>query len=99
MNCHDVSAWLDKWLDAAAKDGTASRTPGACAARLADEAGLHDHLVECRACREQYAAAQRLMEGVKALPRVSVPAGLADRIVSKALADRANRRRRFARRF
>ena len=82
MKCHDCEAWIDCWLDARAS-------------RPCEPAGLHDHLGECRACRERYQAAQRLLDGVKALPRVTPTPGLTERIVQAALADRVLRRRRL----
>ncbi|MFO0965261.1 MAG: hypothetical protein U0793_06705 [Gemmataceae bacterium] len=83
MKCHECEAWIERWLDATG------------AARPSEPADLPDHLAECRSCREQYAAAQRLIEGVKALPRVAAPRDFTERIVQRVLADRVERRRRL----
>lgn len=90
MSCLEFLSWLQDWLDAP---------------RLApDEAGpvapqAQEHLAHCQTCREQYAAARGLMQGVKGLPRVASPAEFTQRVVRRALADRAERRRFFVRRL
>lgn len=87
MNCRDVAPWLQSWLDA----------PRAGAPLENRE--VQDHLAGCQSCREQFGAAQRLMEGLRRLPRPVPPAGLSERIVARSLADRAARRRMWQRRL
>jgi hypothetical protein len=53
----------------------------------ADRAALDRHLAECPACREDHAAAQRLVEGMRLLARPTPSPGLASRVVARVLAD------------
>jgi anti-sigma factor RsiW len=56
-----------------------------------DHADLDRHLATCPACRQWYAAARRLEEGLRFLPPAVPPAGLADRITGRVLAERRTR--------
>jgi hypothetical protein len=56
---------------------------------------LDDHLASCPPCREQHAAAARLLDALKARPRITPPADLAQRLVTAVLRDRELRRRRM----
>jgi predicted anti-sigma-YlaC factor YlaD len=49
---------------------------------------LEQHVATCPECRQWQQAALRLEEGLRQLPPPLPPAGLADRIVAQALADR-----------
>jgi hypothetical protein len=82
MNCPECQDLLQRRLDG---DLPPART------------ALDGHLAECAECRARHIAAQRLADGLRLLPRPVPPAGLAQRIVSRALeqrrTDRAWRRR------
>jgi predicted anti-sigma-YlaC factor YlaD len=78
MNCPDCLDRLQQQLDGAA-------TP--------DRDLLDAHLAGCRDCRERFAAAQRLAEGLRTLPPPAPPAALADRIVAAVLRQRRARQR------
>jgi hypothetical protein len=56
---------------------------------------LEQHLAGCSSCREQYAAATRLVQGLKSLPRIAAPPELARRIAGAVVRDRVVRRRRM----
>ncbi len=53
---------------------------------------MRQHLAECPSCREQHLAAQLLLKGLQNWARPPLPAGLADRTVSRILQDRLQRR-------
>jgi Putative zinc-finger len=78
MNCADFERRLQDRLDGAAAAGPA---------------GLDEHLAACPACRERQAAARRLEEGLRLLAAPAPPAGLAERITARALAERRARLR------
>lgn len=50
------------------------------------------HAGECPECRELYAAAQRLLVGLKAQPALLPPAGLPDRVLARWLEEQRRRR-------
>jgi hypothetical protein len=82
MNCLEAQERIQQWLDGEAAD-----------------AGWDDfatHLVICPECREQYTAAQCLMDGLRLLPRSHPSAGLAERICRQLLVERS-RAQRFRR--
>jgi hypothetical protein len=72
MSCAEWDNALQERLDG----GPASGRPG-----------LEPHLATCPTCRERHAAARRLEEGLRLLAPPSPPAGLADRIVGRVLAE------------
>lgn len=92
MNCREFAPWLQTWLDnhAAGRSFPPARN---------DPPALQEHLSQCQACREQYASAQRLTEGLKLFARPAPPPGLTDRILARTLTDRAARRRGWQRRL
>lgn len=57
---------------------------------------LDRHLADCAACRQLFAAARCLEEGLRRLPQPVPPVGFCNRLVGAALADR--RRRQIGRR-
>jgi hypothetical protein len=59
----------------------------------ADREALEMHLASCISCRDWHQAAQRLEEGLRALPRPIAPACLTERIVRQVIADRRERSR------
>ncbi len=75
MNCHESQDLLQCRLD-----GARTESPG-----------LDEHLAICPDCRELHRAGGRLLEGVVGLSRPLPPPGLAQRIVSRVLADRRAR--------
>lgn len=66
---------------------------------LADHKGLEQHLADCVSCREQHAAAARLLRGLGTMQTPVPPPGLARRINAAVLRDRAVRRQRMKRRL
>jgi hypothetical protein len=92
MNCRDFSSWLDTWLDAHSPAGVES-------SKELEAPEPQAHIALCPMCREQYTAAQRLMEGLKLLPRVAAPEGFSERMVHRALVDREERRLSLQRRL
>jgi hypothetical protein len=79
MNCLDCQAALQQRLD------------GGPSLRTAD---LDQHLARCVDCRELFAAARLLADGLQALPRPKPDDVLAARILSAALEDRRIGKRR-----
>lgn len=79
MNCLECQELLQQRLDGAVSLSTVA---------------LEQHLAECVECRELFAAARRLNDGLATLPRPLPAEGLATRIVAAALADRSRRRQR-----
>jgi predicted anti-sigma-YlaC factor YlaD len=75
MNCLECQDVLQDRLDGAS----------------GDQSEAERHLASCPACREWYAAARRLQEGVRFLAPAVPPAGLADRITGRVLAERRAR--------
>lgn len=73
MNCTNHQEWLQEYLD-----GTAPTDTGPAA----------EHRTSCAVCRELFAAAQRLLAGVRQLHCATPPADLPCRIVRAVLADR-----------
>lgn len=86
MRCLDVKNRLQEWLD--------ERAPAS-----ALDPSAQAHLGQCNACREQFAAAQRLVEGVKLFPRPAASSVSSRSIVARVLQDRAHRQLRFQRRL
>jgi hypothetical protein len=76
MNCEEYHSYLQRLLD--------GDSPG-------DEDALGEHLVRCPQCRAWHAAALRLTTGLHLLQSPIPPAGLTDRVVSSALAERRQR--------
>jgi anti-sigma factor RsiW len=60
----------------------------------AHDAALAGHLASCPACREKYAAASRLAEGLRLLAPPAPPVGMSRRVVAAVLAERRGRLRR-----
>src|SRR5215218_8977258 len=58
---------------------------------------LGPHLAQCPACRDFFAAAQRLLEALKAVPRPAPADDLKARITARVLRDRQRRRDRMRR--
>lgn len=58
------------------------------------ETELQLHLAECPSCREVYAAAERLQQGLRLLPVPAGPPGLAERIVAGCVREQRLRRLR-----
>lgn len=90
MKCLEIKIWLQDWLDA--------QTPGPEGQRTIEPAA-QAHLRQCKTCREQFAAAQRLLEGVKLFSRPMPARDVSRSIVAKALKDRVSRRLKFQRRL
>jgi hypothetical protein len=63
----------------------------------APNAALDQHLAQCAPCRERYAAARRLLDGLRAFARPTLPAAFAAKVVDAVLRDRARRRARVRR--
>src|SRR5438309_855882 len=63
----------------------------------APDPGLDQHLAQCAPCRERHAAARRLLDGLRALPRPTLPDAFAARVVSAVMRDRERRRARVRR--
>ena len=83
MNCLDCQELLQRRLDGE---------------RIATDAALDQHLSQCATCREQHAAALRLLDGLAALPKPKPSAGLAQALTVKVLQDRQQRRAKWQRR-
>jgi hypothetical protein len=79
MNCLECQDLVQRSLDGDPLE------PGA--------AELEHHLAACSDCRELYAAAQRLVDGLRLLVVPQPPAGLADRICARVQRDQRRRRR------
>src|SRR5262249_23232013 len=58
---------------------------------IADRAALDQHLAQCGECRQLHAAAARLEDGLRVVPRLSPPAGLGASMVAAALDERGAR--------
>jgi anti-sigma factor RsiW len=76
MNCQDYHSYLQRLLD--------GDSPG-------EEDALGEHLAQCAQCRAWHAAALRLAAGLHLLQSPIPPAGLTDRVFSRALAERRQR--------
>src|SRR3712207_4296263 len=84
MNCRECQDRIQRFLDGdAAADGPEVRA----------------HREGCAACRQEWAAARRLLEGLGQLPRSRPPVLLAPKVVAAALLDRQVRRRRLVYRW
>lgn len=64
-----------------------------------DATALDEHLAQCPSCRAHFAAAQRMVRGLKSAAWPTPPALLSERIVSEVLEDRRLRRARLKRRL
>jgi hypothetical protein len=82
MNCPECQDRLQARLDGAGGPPSAD---------------LDRHLAQCPECRARFAAAGRLLDGLRSRPRIQPPADFARRAVAGVLEDRA-RRRALARR-
>lgn len=82
MNCLECQDLLQRRLD-----GESIDTPA-----------LERHLHDCSACREQHAGAIRLLEGLRELPRPSLPTGFAKALAGEVIRDRRRRRDHLRRR-
>jgi hypothetical protein len=82
MNCHECEVLLQLRLDG---------TPTSSAA-------LESHLKECATCRENHAAAMRLLEGLKQQPKPKIDPGFARRMTEEVLLDRKTRADKMRRR-
>jgi hypothetical protein len=80
MNCLACETLLQDRLDGAPSDPNG--------------AALAGHLASCPVCRERYAAATRLEEGLRLLPPPALPSGMCRRLVAAVLAERRGRLRR-----
>src|SRR5437660_1054626 len=60
---------------------------------------LEQHLDQCATCREQHAAAARLLEGMQQLPKPKLPANFAQDLAARIVRDRQQRRDRMRRRI
>ena len=76
MNCLECQELLQQRLDGE---------------RIAATEAFDRHLNECAACREQHAAAVRLLDGIKQLPKVALAANFAQSIVAQVMRDRRQR--------
>lgn len=83
MNCLESQELLHKRLDGDASAGTEA---------------LERHLSECPACRDLHASAGRLLEGLRRLPALHPPAGLARDLAAQVIHDRIKRRQKMRRR-
>lgn len=83
MNCLECQDLLQERLDGRS---------------IAESAEVDAHLSQCATCREQHAAALRLLEGLKEMPRPSVPSGLAQSLAAAVISDRRQRRDKTRRR-
>jgi hypothetical protein len=83
MNCLECQELLQKRLDGE---------------RIAVAEMLEQHLGECTTCREQHAAALRLMEGLQQAPRPKPTANFAQRLVAQVMQDRRQRQAKVRRR-
>jgi hypothetical protein len=63
----------------------------------APNAALDHHLAQCAPCRERHAAARRLLDGLQAFPRPTLPAAFAGRVIAAVVRDRERRRARVRR--
>ncbi len=84
MKCLECQDWLQQRLDGSP---------------VAEEKDLEQHLAGCPSCREQHAAATKLLRGLQHLGRPSAPPELATRVAAAVLRDRAVRRWRMTRRL
>lgn len=60
---------------------------------------LEHHLEHCTDCRDQHAAALRLLEGIQQLPKFTLPTTFAQDIAAQVMQDRRQRRARTQRRI
>jgi hypothetical protein len=84
MNCHECQDLLQRRLDGEALPGTPE---------------LDQHLASCPLCRHRFAVSQRLLGGLKRLPRPVLPPDFSQRMVGQILDDRRKRRLRMRRRL
>jgi hypothetical protein len=84
MKCLECQDWLQRRLDGV---------------KLADEKGLDQHLAGCSSCREQHAAATRLLQGLARVGTPVPPPDLARRVTALVLKDRVLRQGRMTRRL
>ena len=82
MNCLECRQRIQRFLDGAP-------TPS-------DEDDFATHLIFCADCRDQYAAAQCLLDGLRIVPPCRPPAGLLERICRQVVEEQA-RATRFRR--
>ena len=83
MNCLECLEQLQERLDGRA-------TP--------DAPDVEAHLSHCANCREQHQAAQRLLEGLKEMPRPTVRLGFAQELAATVINERRQRRDKMRRR-
>jgi hypothetical protein len=83
MNCLECQELLQKSLDGE---------------RIAASAMLDQHLGQCTPCREQHAAAARLVEGLRHVPKPKPPANFTQILVAEVMRDRRQRQGRMRRR-
>jgi hypothetical protein len=83
MNCHECQELVQERLDGRV---------------IAESAELDAHLSQCATCREQHAAALRLLEGLKEMPKPTVPFGFAQSLADAVISDRRQRRSKMRRR-
>lgn len=84
MKCLECQDWLQRRLDGEAAP---------------DEKTFEQHLAGCPSCREQHAAALKLLHGLQHCTRPSPPPELSVRVTAAVLRDRALRQRRMTRRL
>lgn len=90
MKCPEFNTRLHEWLDA--------RRPGS-KALLPFDAEAREHAAQCGVCRDQLAAAQRMMSGVRLWTTPKLSGDFASKVVLLAKEDRVKRHRRFVRRI
>jgi hypothetical protein len=83
MNCLECQAWLQERLDGVDLPLTEA---------------VEQHCATCASCREQQAAAWRLLDGLQQLPRPGLPAHFAQVMTARVLQDRRQRQRKMRRR-
>src|SRR5262245_56198560 len=84
MNCLECQEMLQERLDGHAP---------------ADSPDAEAHLAQCATCRDQHAAALRLLEGMKEMPKPTPPPGFAQALASTVINDRRQRRDKLRRRL
>jgi hypothetical protein len=83
MNCLECQELLQKRLDG----------------QKVASAALDQHVSECATCKDQHAAALRLLDGLKQLPSPTLPADFARSMTSQVMHDRRQRQVKMRRRL
>src|SRR6478736_2497819 len=85
MNCLECHEWLHERLDGHPVSEQI-------------EQQIELHIAQCTACREQHAAGQLLLDGLKEMPRPAMPPGFAQVLAGTVIRDRRQRREKLRRR-